>query len=335
KDIGTYSAGEGGSLMGHESETIRTPQKPSVPRDNATMGQEPTDLNPQDKPLPVIPSDDATMGHEKEVGLSGGDNRFTGGDQGQGKTELASGGDTVLTAEEAELYHMRGFGTSKQGLSSLADRIAKKLAPKEPVAKDPDIQPISDGGTIGKEEKFTADDPTNVEGSATESLMGHESETIPSAAKPSVPRDNATIGKEDADLNPQDKPQPTIPSSDATIGHEKEVGLSGGDATYTGGDQGAGKATTSEVDDDLMHMKGFGSSKEGVNRLADRILEIGQNKKADKLKPKAPVADDEDIKPIKDNGTIGKEEKFDAKEPTTTEGGATESLIGHEKETLK
>ena len=215
KDIGPYSAGEGGSLMGHESETIRTPQKPSVPRDNATMGQEPTDLNPQDKPLPVIPSDDATMGHEKEVGLGGGDNRFTGGDQGQGKTELASGGDTVLTAEEAELYHMRGFGTSKQGLSSLADRIAKKLAPKEPVAKDPDIQPISDGGTIGKEEKFTADEPTNVEGSATESLMGHENETLKSAPKepadqPDVFTGNAQQGKETLDSEKTVKDKGTV-----------------------------------------------------------------------------------------------------------------------------
>ena len=77
KDIGTYTAGEGGSLMGHENETIRTPSKPSVPRDNATMGQEPSDLNPQDKPQPVIPSDNATMGHEDESGLSGGDNSYT------------------------------------------------------------------------------------------------------------------------------------------------------------------------------------------------------------------------------------------------------------------
>ena len=63
-DIGTYTAGEGGSLMGHESETIRTPGKPSVPRDGALMGQEDSDLNLQDKPQPVIPSENATMGHE-------------------------------------------------------------------------------------------------------------------------------------------------------------------------------------------------------------------------------------------------------------------------------
>jgi len=223
KDIGQYTAGEGGSQMGHESETDRTPQKPSVPRDSALMGQEDSDLNPQDKPQPVIPQGDATMGHEKEVGLGdvANDNRYTGGDKGQGKTELASGEDTVLTAEQAELYHMRGFGSAKAGVSSLAERIAKKLAPKEPVAKDPDIQPISDGGTIGKEDKFTAEDPTNVEGSATESLMGHESETLKAAPKepadqPEVFTGNAQQGKEELDSEKTVKDKGTvIANSDA------------------------------------------------------------------------------------------------------------------------
>jgi len=217
-DIGQYSAGEGGSLMGHESETIKTPQKPSVPRDNALMGQEDSNLNPQDKPQPVIPSGDATMGHEKEVGLDAGDNRYTGGDKGQGKTDLASGKENILTAGEAELYHMRGFGNTRDGVSSLADRIAKKLAPKEPVAKDKDIQPISDGGTIGKEEKFTADDPTNVEGSATESLMGHESETLKAAPKepadqPEVFTGNAQQGKEELDSEKTNKDKGTVIAS--------------------------------------------------------------------------------------------------------------------------
>ena len=216
KDIGTYSAGEGGSLMGHESETIRTPQKPSVPRDNATMGQEPSDLNPQDKPLPVVPSDDATMGHEKEVGLGGGDNRFTGGTDGQGETELASSDKDIRTAD-ADLYHMKGFGNSKDSLAALADRIAKKLEPKKPVADDPDIQPIDagDGSTIGKEEKFTADEPTNVEGGATESLMGHESETVKAAPKepadqPDVFTGNAQMGKEELDSEKTTKDKGTV-----------------------------------------------------------------------------------------------------------------------------
>jgi hypothetical protein len=217
KDIGQYTAGEGGSEMGHESETIRTPQKPSVPRDSALMGQEDSDLNPQDKPLPVIPSGDATMGHEKEVGLGDivPDNRFTGGTDGQGKTELAS-----VDEDYEMMKHMRGFGTSKQGISSLADRIAKKLAPKEPVAKDPDIQPIDagDGSTIGKEEKFTAEEPTNVEGSATESLMGHEGETLKAAPKepadqPDIFTGNAQQGQEELDSEKTNKDKGTVIAS--------------------------------------------------------------------------------------------------------------------------
>ena len=195
KDIGSYSAGEGGSLMGHESDTIRTPGKPSVPRDGALMGQEDSDLNPQDKPLPVIPSDNATMGHEDEAGLSGGDVRFTGGDQGQGKTELAS--------VDNDLMHMKGFGNSKEAISSLADRIAKKLAPPEPVAEDADIKPISDGGTIGKEEKFTAEEINLSDVKSDSGMMGHESETI--GTKPDSPKDhpdvftgNALQGKEES-----------------------------------------------------------------------------------------------------------------------------------------
>jgi len=207
KDIGTYTAGEGGSQLGHENETIPSAQKPSVPRDNATMGQEPTDLNPQDKPQPVIPSEKATMGHEDEAGLSGGDNTYTGGDKGQGKTELASA--------DKDLFHMKGFGTSKEGISSLAERIAKKLAPKEPVAKDPDIQPISDGGTIGKEDKFDAEEINESEVKSDSGMIGHEKETLKS--KPDSPKDhpdvntgNAQMGQEELDSEKTTKDKGTV-----------------------------------------------------------------------------------------------------------------------------
>lgn len=210
KDIGQYSAGEGGSLIGHENETIRTPQKPSVPRSEATMGQEPSDLNPKDKPQPVIPSENATMGHEDEAGLSGGDNRYTGGTDGQGKTELASTDD--------DLYHMKGFGSSRKSLEGLAKKIADKLDPKKPVADDKDIQPISgsDGSAIGGESKFTAEDPEeNVEGSSTESLMGHEKDTIEKAPKspedhPDVNTGNAQMGKEELDSEKTTKNKGTV-----------------------------------------------------------------------------------------------------------------------------
>jgi len=206
-DIGTYTAGEGGSLMGHESDTIRTPKKPSVPRDSALMGQEDSDLNPQDKPQPVIPSDKATMGHEDEAGLSGGDNSYTGGDKGQGKTELAS-------ADE-ELMHYKGFGNSKDGLARLTERISKKLAPKEPVADDKDIQPISDGNTIGKEEKFDAEEINESEIKSDSGMIGHEKESLES--KPDSPKDhpdvntgNAQMGKEELDSEKTVKNKGTV-----------------------------------------------------------------------------------------------------------------------------
>jgi len=212
-DIGSYTAGEEGSKMGHESETIPSSGKPSVPRDNATMGQESSDLNPQDKPQPTIPQGDATMGHEKEVGLDGGDSRYTGGDKGQGKTELASTDD--------DLYHMKGFGSSKKSLSNLAEKIAKELAPKEPVAKDPDIQPIKDKGTIGKEEKFDAKEINESELKSDSGFLGHEKETLDN--KPDSPKDHpdvntgdAKIGEEKLDSEKTTKDKGTVIASSET-----------------------------------------------------------------------------------------------------------------------
>ncbi len=208
-DIGTYTAGENGSQMGHENETIPSAQKPSVPRDKALMGQEDADLNPQDSPQPVIPSDNATMGHEDEAGLSGGDNRYTGGADGQGKTELAS-------ADE-DLMHMAGFGNAKSGLSRLAERIleATKLEAPAPVADDKDIQPIKGDSTIGKEEKFDAKGPENTQGKGNASMMGHESETIgdrPDSPKdhPDVATGNAQMGQEELDSEKTTKDKGTV-----------------------------------------------------------------------------------------------------------------------------
>jgi hypothetical protein len=207
KDIGSYSAGEKGSLMGHENETIRTPQKPSVPRDLATMGQEPSDLNPQDKPQPKIPSGDALMGHEREIGLSGGDDRYTGGDKGQGKTELAS--------QDEDLYHMRGFRSSKKGLSELADRIAEKLAPKAPVADDADVKPFSGDSKIGKEEEIKAEEVKESTVKSDGGFIGHEKKTLES--KPDSPKDhpdvftgNAQMGKEELDSEKTTKDKGTV-----------------------------------------------------------------------------------------------------------------------------
>ena len=238
KDIGSYTAGEGGSLLGHENETIPTAKKPSVPRNNATIGQEDTDLNPADKPQPEIPSDKALIGNESED-LAGGDATYTGGDKGQGKTETTAKviSDTMFKgspqtttedqfnyntkllnrwadSKEAELAHMRGFGSSRDSLTRLADNIRtitadnKKLDPPKPVADDPDIQPIKDNGTIGKEEKFDAKEPENVKGEGNTAQIGHENEAIgdrPDSPKdmPEIPANNQLMGDEGKDISPE------------------------------------------------------------------------------------------------------------------------------------
>jgi hypothetical protein len=203
-EIGTYSAGEGGSQMGHENETIPSAGKPSVPRDKSLMGQEAEDLNPQDGPQPVIPSDKATMGHEDEQGLAGGDHSYTGGVDGAGKTETAS--------VDEDIFHMKGFGNSSDALGRLAKRILeagdKKLESPAPVADDKDIQPISGTSTMGKEEALTLETPQNVKGSGNASQMGHENESIGDRPDspgdhPSIPADNALMGQEDQEIGPE------------------------------------------------------------------------------------------------------------------------------------
>jgi len=202
-EIGTYSAGEGGSQMGHESETIPSAAEPTVPRNNSTMGQEPSDLNPQDKPQPSIPSDKGTMGHEDEAGLSGGDARYTGGTDGAG---------SAVASTDADAYHMKGFGNASDSLSRLAKRILeageKKVNAPKPVADDKDIQPISGESTLGKEEALTLETPQNVKGSGNTSQMGHENESQgdrPDSPKdhPSIPADNAKMGQEGDDIAPE------------------------------------------------------------------------------------------------------------------------------------
>tara|TARA_Y100000310_G_scaffold55023_1_gene50415 strand:+ start:693 stop:6446 length:5754 start_codon:yes stop_codon:yes gene_type:complete len=202
-EIGTYTAGEDGSKMGHESETIPSAAAPDVPRDKSLMGQEDSDLNPQDKPQPSIPSSNATMGHEDEAGLSGGDHSYTGGDDGAGTSQASIDDD---------IYHMKGFGNSNDSLERLAKRILeagdKKVNAPKPVADDKDIQPVSGESTLGKEPPLTLETPQNVKGSGNESQMGHENESQgdrPDSPKdhPSIPADNATMGQEGEDIAPE------------------------------------------------------------------------------------------------------------------------------------
>ena len=232
KDIGQYSAGKPASgktvgQMGHENETIRDAKHPSVPRADALMGHESDNID-KSTPLPRIPSDKGTMGHESEVGLSGGDVRFTGGyggggagSPGAGDIETAGSDDNIVTAHQgAELRAMRGIaGNSKDRtnltlarllsdpkfVAKLPSKIADKLQPSKPVSEDPDVEPYSNGRPMGHEHAFSAEEPTDTEASGNQAEMGHENETLGSV--PKTPKD-----------------QPTIPggndSKEALMGHE-------------------------------------------------------------------------------------------------------------------
>ena len=207
---GTPASGKTVGTMGHEDETIRDATHPKVPRNEATMGQEPADLNPKDKPLPVIPSDEGSMGHEE---LSGGDVGFTGGVGGGGAGSPGAGQAEVerMASAEAEeklaqeLAFMKGsVANSRIRVNSLADRIteAGKLDPKKPVADDVDIQPIKDNKAIGHETPFSAETPENTEDSGDGAMMGHERETLKSVPKspkdhPEFPEDDGRMGHEE------------------------------------------------------------------------------------------------------------------------------------------
>ncbi len=203
---GTPASGKTVGTMGHEDETIRDAAHPKVPRNEATMGQEPAEINPQDKPLPIIPSDKGSMGHEE---LEGGDVRFTGGADGttspgagQAETEKDASDEEEKLAKELAL--MKGaVSNSRERINSLAERIieAGKLEPKKPVADDEDIQPVKDNTSIGHEPEFSADTPENTEDSGDGAMMGHEKETLKSTPKspkdhPEIPEDDARMGHE-------------------------------------------------------------------------------------------------------------------------------------------
>lgn len=208
KEIGSYTGGENAGAIGKENPPKSA--KPDVPRSQATIGKEPSDLNPKDKPLPEIPSGSAEIGKEKELGFTGGDHSMTGGDKGQGKT------DTAMTAEEMqkeaeldEVASMRGIHSTRSRIDSLVNRIKaaqKKINDAKPVADDKDIQPVQNGSTIGKEPKFDAKGPENTKSEGT--YIGHEKEVVgdkPDAPKdqPSIPADKQLIGQEGEQIAPE------------------------------------------------------------------------------------------------------------------------------------
>lgn len=119
--------------MGNEEKF--DPSKPSVPRGQATIGKEPSDLNPKDKPLPKVPSGGGEMGHEKEMGYTADGVSMTGGDKGQGKTDTASAKNKtkVAESEKTEKSEKNDDGVKVKGEG-------KKVGPAKPVSEQVPVE---------------------------------------------------------------------------------------------------------------------------------------------------------------------------------------------------
>jgi hypothetical protein len=90
--VDSYTAGDG-STQGNEDKFKA--DKPDVPRNEATMGNEPSDLNPKDKPQPKVPAGGGSMGHEEEAGYTADKATYTGGVGGAGHEASAKGAQKV------------------------------------------------------------------------------------------------------------------------------------------------------------------------------------------------------------------------------------------------
>jgi hypothetical protein len=168
KDIGKVKDNK---TMGEESKFDA--KKPEVPTGDALVGKEKEikEIDP-----PKIPAGSSAMGEEQ---LEGGDTRATGGSQGQGNSRAASTRDK-LTAMAERIQNI---------MNKKAEE--KKLAPKEPVSKDKDIQPINGDSQIGDEKEVKAIEVKTTDVETKDGFLGKEKETFKD--KPSSPKDNPSI----------------------------------------------------------------------------------------------------------------------------------------------
>jgi hypothetical protein len=207
---------------------------------------------------------------------------------------------------EKEANQMKsGYIGSSSGKISLD--LSGVLAVLNKQAKSPELKNVQDVKEIGK---YKDGKPMKNENAVTE-----KGPTIPDIGE------KAKIGNE----NPPKTNTVDVPSGGALIGGEKDNKvLDGNEVTMTGGEQGQGI-------DGVGHNKSA-STRQRISALADRIIEASEKK----LAPKAPVADDKDIRPIKNNGTIGNETKFTAEEVNAKDVKTeNDGFIGKEKETFK
>jgi len=154
------------------------------------MGKEETDANPDKAPKIKIPVGSKPMGHEKEQGLEGGDNRYTGGDGGQGKASHST----------------------REQISNLADRIIEaqeKKVVRKPPQDDEDVKPYSAG-----DQSFLGDEKASI-GSVPKA--DPKPGTIPATGNGFLGDEKASIGEQ-----PTDKDTPSIPVKDERIDGEKD-----------------------------------------------------------------------------------------------------------------
>lgn len=258
--------------------------------------------------------------------------------------------EEIQAAEDADLEKFARLMSSKVGgvgktpgldYEALAAKLGLKVGGEKQIQQEL-VQKSKDIGSI------SAGDPLSGKNS---SEMGHENETVKDATHPDVPRSDALIGHESDNKEFTREELPVIPSDKGTIGHESEQGLSGGDVRFTGGvgtaAPGAGQSEINDKEsateeeiltakqeemDMVASMRGIGNSKGRMDRMAQAI----RAKLADKIKEKAPISPDSDLGKVDGGGKgIAHEEDFKPDTPKNTEGSGDESMMGHEKETLK
>ena len=134
------------------------------------------------------------------------------------------------------------------------------------------------------------------------------------------------------DLSPQDKPLPKVPvTGDATIGDEANSGLSGGDNTMTGGQDGAGSSKSAKtVGYDFKQ-----ATIDRQNKLIEKVVEAQNNINKKKVNGPVPTSETSGIPKTKGSGgsAIGGEEKFTADEVDRTDRG-NKSMIGAEQDAI-
>lgn len=191
-----------GKTIGNEEKfDAKKPEVPAVGA-KAEINQE-KDLHPGDE-LPDVFTGDANLGHEKEQGYTSDGASLTGGDKGQGKSEItttSSGKKQVKMAED------------------------KKVGPVKPVSKEIPFK-IQDNKDLAKSgNPITPDEGSKTEVKVEEkgegAFIGHEKESlefVPKADKtPSIPAGggkNPKFDKNDNDPEKQTNIKGTIIASE-------------------------------------------------------------------------------------------------------------------------